>query len=310
MESVIINQRKEYAVSAAAAFRQAYSTTKLIKSALWSITFLLAILQLSVATIDKLKIDLTVTAISILCIYVLLGSFGKIAMMNHQILGCNIQRLHDYLVLQVCQKPNEFELPPSKIKKLAKKWFKKDAESKKRELETWWDKSLSRVSFSQARLICCYSTFSWEIELRNKYQYLLSIILTVSVLLPLSVSCFLKFNIYETLLLTIAPFTPFISLVLEEWLMNKSCLKEAEKINRNVQDVWSKVTSNSITDKKLMKETNDLMETWQTYRLTTLPIFEWLYRISRAQMEDDMIVNTESLVNQLQVVQPCAAMAR
>lgn len=299
MASVFLNQQRTEAVTAGAAFRQAYSSTKFVKSILWSVTLLLATMQLIAAIVDKSTFDLTTATILALCAYVLLGSFGKKAMASKQSLGCRIQRLHDYLTLGVGYKPNEFELPPSKVKKLAGKWLKPKTELRKNELETWWDESLTEVSFPQARLICSCTTFYWEVELRKKYQLFLTLILVASLLLPFLVSLLFKFDAYEILVLAIAPFTPFVSLVLEEWLGNKGCLKGAEQIRRNCQETWLKVLSQSISDENLMAETNFLMENWQAYRLSTLPIFDWLYRLTRQQMEDDMIVDTKSLVGQV-----------
>lgn len=299
MTSVTLNQKKTEAVTAGAAFRQAYRSTKFIKSILWSVTFLLATIQLIAAIMDKSKFDLTTATILTLCAYVLLGSFGKKEMASKQSLASKIQCLHDYLTLGVGYKPNEFDLPPSKVKKLAEKWLKSKAELKKKELANWWNKSLSKVSFPQARLICSYSTINWEVELRKKYQLFLTLILFASLLLPFLISLLFKLNAYEILVLAVAPFTPFLSLVLEEWLGNKSCLESAEKIRRDCQDTWLKVVNQSISEENLITETNSLMENWQAYRLSALPIFDWLYWLTRKQMEDDMIVDTKSLVNQI-----------
>lgn len=299
MLSVIENQKKAESINAAAAFRQAYQVTKLIKASLWGVTLTLATAQLLTAIIDKSKFDLTTFTIISLCFYVILGSFGKSQMLEKQILGCTLQSLHDYLTLGVGKRPSEFDLPPSKVKRLADKWFQDNECSKKEELATWWDKSLSSVGFPQARLICSCVTFYWEVELRKKYQLFLTLFLVASLLIPFFISLYFKFTAYEILLLAIAPFTPFLSLVLEEWLMNKNCLNTAECIRRNSQDVWCKLQCKSIDDAALMHETNVLMESWQTYRLSTLPIFEWLYRLTRRRMEDDMIVDTVSLVEQI-----------
>ncbi|OBU47443.1 hypothetical protein AYY26_00010 [Photobacterium phosphoreum] len=303
MLSIVLNQQKDESIEAGAAFREAYSSTKLVKSILWGVTLLLAVLQLCAAVIDKTIFDLTTATVIALSLYVLLGSFGKNWMSNLQSLGCSIQRRHDYLTLGVGKKPNEFDLPISKVKRLSNKWLKKNSKQKRIELKTWWDNSLLDVSFPQARLICSIATFSWEVELRKKYQLFLIIILLSSLLVPFIISLLFKFDAYQILVLAMAPFTPFVSLVLEELLGNKSCLKNAEEIKRNSQDVWARVKEQTISDEQLMLETDLMMENWQTYRLTTLPIFDWLYRLTRKQMEDDMIVDTSSLVNMIKEIE-------
>lgn len=287
------------AVTAGAAFRQAYSETKLVKSFLWGATLLLAIIQLVAAIVDKSAFDLTSATVITLCAYVLLGSFGKSAMQAMHMLGCNVQRVHDFLTLEVGRKPNDFDLPQSKITRLANRWLRKNKTIKQRELETWWDESLNEVNFAQARLICSCVTFYWEVELRKKYQLFLSLILALSILVPLAVSLYFDFGTYKMIVLALAPFTPFVSLVLEEWLVNKSCLSTALDIRRNCQDLWKQVINKTASNEVLMAETNSLMESWQIYRMSTLPIFNWLYVLTRRRMEDDMIVDTKSLVQQV-----------
>ena len=64
---------------------------------------------------------------------------------------------------------------------------------------------------------------------------------------------------------------------------------------------WSNNTlQNKLEATELLKATEDLMSQWQTYRSTALPIFEWLYQLSRTQMEKDMIINADSLIEDLQ----------
>ncbi|HIF9459154.1 TPA: S-4TM family putative pore-forming effector [Photobacterium damselae] len=299
MLSVVDKQKTSEAIKVGAAFRQAYYNVKKIKSFLWFITLLLALVQLLVAVTGNNTTNMTTMVISLLALYVLLGSYGKTVMNNRQALGCRIQCLHDFIVLGVGIKPNDFDLPQSQINKLEAKWVKKDADKKRKELATWWDSSLKEVSFSQARFICSFSTFSWELELRKKYHRLLILILCLSVVFPIIISIYFKFSIFQTIVLSIAPFTPFISLVTEELLGNLTCLKKAEKIRHNCKNIWDKIQSKTIKDEDLMSQIDSIMISWQNYRESTLPIFEWLYRLTRKTMEEDMIIDTQSIVKQI-----------
>ena len=302
MLSVVDKQKSPEAIKVGAAFRQAYCNVKRIKSILWVITFSLALVQLWVAVTGNTTTDMTAMVVILLSMYVLLGSYGKTIMNNRQALGCRIQCLHDFIVLGVGVRPNDFDLPQSQINKLEAKWVKNDADKKRHELATWWDNSLKDVSFSQARFICSFSTFSWELELRKKYQRLLIIILTLSILFPASISIYFKFSLFQTVVLAVAPFTPFISLVIEELLGNFACFKKAEKIRNNCKDIWGKIQSKTIKDEDLMSEVDSIMISWQNYRESTLPIFEWLYRLTRKTMEEDMIVDTQSIVEKIEII--------
>jgi hypothetical protein len=299
MLSIIKRQQSPQAIEAGAAFRQAYSNVKIVKSTLWAVTLFLAIGQLWVAITGNTTTDMTAIVILLLSMYVLLGSYGKTIMHHRQALGCKIQCLYDFIVLDVGVKPNNFDLPSSKIKKLKAKWIKKDADKKIEFLVNWWDKSLDEVSFPQARLICSYSTFSWELELRKKYKSLLIFILILSIGIPFFCALYFNFNMFQTLVLALSPFTPFISLVLEELLGNSINIKKAEEIRNNCKNIWNKVDNKTIKDGELILQVDSMMISWQNYRESTLPIFEWVYKVTRPAMEKDMIVDTKSLVEKI-----------
>lgn len=300
MSSIIENQKTQKAIETGTAFRHAYDQAKNWKAALWIITLGLALVQLTIAIITShAALYLPVISISFLGAYVLLGSFGRTRMQYHYALGCTVQNFHDYLTMEVGSKPNILELPQSTIIKLSAARLKKHPHDKE-VIASWWSKNLANVPFDKAKLICSYSTFSWESELRKKYQILLIIILIISILIPTVISVCYNFTIAKFVISGIAPFTPFISLILDECLTNYRCQQVSEDLLKKCNNLWENTLKGKNDNAELLEETESLMSQWQTYRSSTLPIFEWLYQLSRTQMEKDMVINADSLIEDIQ----------
>ncbi|MES1964639.1 S-4TM family putative pore-forming effector [Psychrobacter sp. AH5] len=301
MKSIVENQKKEKAIEAGLAFRQAYNYSKGYKTALWGLTFLLAIVQFLAVLVDKNQIYgayLEVFVVSILALYILLSSFGKARMRYWKDIGCKIQELHDFYTLDVGNKPSKFALLPSLIQSLYKKRLKKNNEDIL-SFSTWWSSNLEEIDFPRARLICVYSTFSWELELRKKYQFFLIIIISIGILIPIAISIVMNFTARDIIIFGLVPIVPFISLVLEELLENIECIKTANSIRTDSCHVWDNVLDNRLNVEDINSKTIELMSRWQIYRLMTLPIFEWLYKLTQQKMNNEMLVNTDSLIEEV-----------
>lgn len=298
MKSIVARQKEPDSIEAGMAYREAYNKSKNYKAILWGFTFLLAVIQLSLTIIAKWELSLEVFSVVILIIYVLCNSFGKSKMKNWHHIGCKIQRFHDFYALNVGVKPPTFEIRPALIKELYEVRLSKYPNDRK-DFEEWWNGRLDEISFTIGRLICSYNTFAWEVEIRNKYHFFLTYTLLGSVFLPLLLSLVLNYSVRETILLIVVPIIPFTSLVLEEWIENKGCINLSESIKNEVCTLWESTKERSFEESNVDSKVEELMVRWQTYRLNTLPIFEWLYNLTQKSMNKSMTVDTDKLINEV-----------
>lgn len=299
MSSIIENQKMPKAIEAGTAFRHAYNQAKNWKAVLWITTLGLATAQLSATICNALPTSgLYVTSVVLLGFYILFGSFGKDRLQQLYLRGCTIQRYHDFLTMEVGKKPNALEMPQATISKLSTAHLKKHP-NEKEIFANWWSSDLAEIPFNQARLISVYSSISWETELRKQYKIFLFVIFCLSLIPPIGISIHSEFTIQESIILAVAPFTPFIGLLLEEILLNRRCHQTATDLLNKCNTVWENTLQKKLENAELRSATEDLMSQWQTYRSTALPIFDWLYYLSRTQMEKDMVINTDSLIEEL-----------
>lgn len=296
MSSIIENQITQKSIEAGTAFRHAYHQAKNLKAALWITTLGLATTQLSATICNALPTSgLYLTSVVLLGLYILFGSFGKDRLQQLYLRGCTIQRYHDFLTMEVGKRPNALEMPQATITKLSTANLKKHPNDKEI-LANWWSSNLAEVPFNQARLISVYSSISWETELRKQYKIFLFVIFCLSLIPPIGISIYSEFTIEESIILAVAPCTPFIGLLLEEILTNRRCHQTAANLLNKCNTMWENTLQKKLEDAELRSAAEDLLSQWQTYRATALPIFEWLYNLSRTQMEKDMIINTDSLI--------------
>lgn len=118
-------------------------------------------------------------------------------------------------------------------------------------------------------------------------------------IISLIVISYYNFPLREALIFIIAPITPFISLLIEELYDNNKCIDVAEDIKKDSCHDWQNVYDNKFNEAEINDSFEKLMSRWHVYRLTTLPIFEWLYKLTQKSMNMNMVANTDSLVEKL-----------
>ncbi|MCH4296130.1 S-4TM family putative pore-forming effector [Shewanella sp. 3B26] len=299
MTCVIANQKKPSSVEAGLAFRYAYDKAKVWKSWIWALALILAVVQTGVSIYifsgQKVPFDPAYLTAAPLLAFVLINTLGKYFVSKWQSLGCTLQRLHDFLTMDVGTKPSFMELPKSLVAQLSAKQEKQSPEDR-RVLETWWSSNLVEVPNPVAKLIATYSTFAWESELRKRYQYMLWACLGFCVFAPVLISMVLGHTIMQFVVFVLGPFTPIIAVMIDELLMNKQSSEIAHQLTHDCYNTWTNLLANKINLGELEHSTEQHMRYWQNFRQSATPIFEWLYKISRKRMENNMLVNTNELI--------------
>ncbi|MCU8024421.1 MULTISPECIES: S-4TM family putative pore-forming effector [unclassified Shewanella] len=299
MTCIVSNQKQAAAVEAGTAFRYAYGRSKFWKAWIWGTALLLAFVQTAISVYifagNKTPFDPAYLAIGPLLAFIFIGTFGKYLINKWQSLGCILQRLHDHQTMGIGVKPSHLELPRSLVGELSIKQLK-EVPGDREQLETWWSSRLTDVPHPVAKIIATFSTFAWESELRKRYQDVLLILLVACIVIPILVSLVLNYTILQSLAFVIGPFTPIIAVVLDEWLMNRQNLKIAEQLTQGCYNSWDNILTGKLNNDEMHSATEQHMRYWQNFRQSATPIFEWLYRLSRTQMESNMLVNTDQLI--------------
>lgn len=295
-------QSCEDSVKIAAAFRYAYGRAKFWKSWVWSLTVILAVLQLIAAINHKnLKVylpdDLAAMVVTVSLTSMLMATLGRHYFISRSIeVGGKLQRLHDFKVLGLGVKPTVLEVSQSQIDRLSSKWLNKRPDDRPN-ISEWWPNSVAELPENLGITLCLFSTFRWESELRNKYALVLIAAGTALLIGSLVLMHVLGYQIAEYVVKIFTPISPLIALLVDEWLLNSSGLKIAQDASRQALTLWDKALgSGEIDDDN--DELNRLNYLWSGYRSSASPIFDWLYWLTQKTMNKDMIIDASSLVSE------------
>lgn len=291
-------QSQDSNVKIAAAFRRAYKMAKNWKTWIWLPTILLSVLQLIVAiNIQKIisfpTVNLAAYVTATTLLMIMASTIGKHTKINKYVgLGSSLQRLHDFNVLGIGIKPSPIETPQSQINRLSKKWLDKNSQDKLN-LSEWWPARVSELGKEKGIALCLLSTFRWETELRKKYGVVLAMIFIVTTALSLFLMYSLNYRIEDYIVRILVPISPFLGLLIDEWLCNRTNIDTASKCSDQCFQLWQ---SNGVD---ISSELNQLSYLWNGYRANSNPIFDWLYWATQKVMNEDMIIDANALVDEV-----------
>ncbi len=300
MNSINERQKLNSNVEIAASFRLAYEKAKHWKGVVWVLATLLSTFQLIIAN-QLLRLPneymqyLPATLIAITLLSILMSTLGNHFFIKRYIsLGSLLQRLHDFNILELGTKPSYSEIRPSLINEYSKIWLKKKPNDKDNLIE-WWPASVSDVPKSLGISIALLSTFKWEAELRAKYRLVVLFFVTILILASFSLMYCKEYKIDEYISLILLPLSPLLALLINEYLDNGSGLEIAKSAEKKADIVMINCfKQNSDKDNNL----EQLAFNWNHYRSSSSPIFDWLYWITQHTMNRDMIIDSNSLVDE------------
>jgi hypothetical protein len=299
---ICTRQSSEDGVKIAAAFRYAYSQAKFWKSWIWALSAILVILQLLV-TINHahleayLPSDLAAIVVVVSLTSMLMATLGRHLLINSNIeLGSNLQRLHDHQILGLGIKPTILEVSQSQINRLSNKWLSKKPQDYSN-ISKWWPDSVAELPEKAGIVLCLFSTFRWESELRKKYSIVLLTLGAILLAGSLYLMHILDYQIADYIVKIFTPAAPLFALMIDELLLNRSCLKVAKNASQRTLGLWSKTLDLSECD-MVLDELDQLSFLWAQYRSSASPIFDWLYWLTQKTMNEDMVVDASALVSE------------
>ena len=301
MNNIQEKQSSDCNVKIAAAFRFAYNRAKLFKSCIWSITLLLVFFELLIIINNQnvknfLSDNLAVIVLTISPLLILINTLVKHCSVNHYVnLGSTLHRLYDFEILGLGTKPTFLEIRPSQIQKFSKSWLDKKP-TDRANLLGWYPKSVSNLPENVGISLCLLHAFTWENELRNKYKFVLFFICFITIIVSLLFMHLLDYKISDYFFNLFVPLSPFFAILIDELLVNRSCLQVVRNISLEAQMLFNKYDSASDNQFYDKNELNQLSCLWSNYRSSSSPIFDWLYWVTQQNMNMNMVDDANELV--------------
>lgn len=305
MNDIAKKQSSEPNIKVAAAFRYAYRKAKIWKSMIWILTLTLVIGQLFASINHQyfqeyLPDNLSAMLITISLTTMLMTTLGKHYLINTSVaLGSKLQRLHDFNILGLGIKPSHLDVLPSLINTFSSKWLTSRPDDRVN-LAEWWPASVSSIPYKAGIALCLLSTFKWEHELRSKYSFLLALSILAILASSFCLMYILDLLLAEFIVKIIVPLSPLFGLLIDEWLLNRTGVELSKSSSKEALKIWNDLSENTIDEKNANETLEQLMYLWDNYRSTMSPIFDRIYWLMQKAMNQDMIVDIDSLVSDYQ----------
>lgn len=300
MNRINERQSKPNTIKIAAAFRQVYKLAKFWKSFIWGLTIILVIGQLLLTTqiikTNLLPVNLTSATIVLSLLLLLFNTFGHYyIIMPLLALGARLNRLHDITVLGIGVKSSLFEIMPSQIEKYSRQWLSKHPDDYSN-LEEWWPNAVSKLPEALGICLCLLSTFKWETELRKKYRIFVGISILIVLGSGFLIMYLMNYLLTDYIIKIFVPTFPLIELLTKELMSNNLSIQTSNFAKQRVSKLWEELITKPNENHEASETFKELVFLWDSYRASTLPIFDWLYWLTQQTMNYAMIIDVNYCV--------------
>lgn len=167
---------------------------------------------------------------------------------------------------------------------------------RQKEIETWYEASVSRVPLAYGRLVCQRTNISYDSRLRRRYgNWLISVTLVLAIIaLVAGVLLDPKFT---DAILGLAMVTPMLSWALREHRKQLDTCNSLQNLQSEFKTVWAKALEGA-SDEELKVCSRQLQDAIYQHRASAPLVFDWAYYQMRSKNEKEAHVAAEEFVKQ------------
>lgn len=167
---------------------------------------------------------------------------------------------------------------------------------RKKEIEAWYEASVSRVPLAYGRLVCQRTNISYDSRLRRRYgNWLFSVTLVLAIIVL--VAGVLLDPKFTDVILGLAMVTPMLSWALREHRKQLDTCNSLQNLQSEFKTVWTKALDGA-SDEELKVGSRQLQDAIYQHRANAPLVFDWAYYRMRTQNENEAHVAAEEFVNQ------------
>jgi hypothetical protein len=206
-------------------------------------------------------------------------SFRKTAAKMQEQFDCTVLRLpwNDFTVGP--------RVGPEAVHAAASKYNKGQEDPK---LRDWYPVAVGQVPIHLARIICQRTNLWYDSSLRRWYAY---IVLGATIALPLILFLvgFVRGLTIESFVISVlAPAAPIIVWGVREYLRQRDTTDVLDRVLARAENLWDRAKAGTCSDEQCLAESRQFQDAIFERRSTSAPIFNWVYKLQRPQMEDRM----------------------
>lgn len=167
---------------------------------------------------------------------------------------------------------------------------------RQKEIETWYEASVSRVPLAYGRLVCQRTNISYDSRLRRRYgNGLFSVTLVLAIIVL--VAGVLLDPKFTDAILGLAMVAPMLSWALREHRKQIDTCNSLQYLQSEFKTVWTKALEGA-SDEELKVGSRQLQDAIYQHRASAPLVFDWVYYWMRSKNEREAHAAAEEFVKQ------------
>lgn len=167
---------------------------------------------------------------------------------------------------------------------------------RQKEIETWYEASVSRVPLAYGRLVCQRTNISYDSRLRRRYGNGLFSVTLVLVIIFLVAGVLLDPKFTDAIL-GLAMVAPMLSWALREHRKQLDTCNSLQNLQSEFKTVWTKALEGA-SDEELKVGSRQLQDAIYQHRASEPLVFDWVYYRMRSKNEREAHAAAEEFVKQ------------
>lgn len=167
---------------------------------------------------------------------------------------------------------------------------------RQKEIETWYEASVSRVPLAYGRLVCQRTNISYDSRLRRRYGNGLFSVALVLAILVLIAGVLLDPKFTDAIL-GLAMVAPMLSWALREHRKQLDTCISLQNLQSEFKTVWTKALEGA-SDEELKVGSRQLQDAIYQHRASAPLVFDWVYYRMRSKNEREAHAAAEEFIKQ------------
>ena len=167
---------------------------------------------------------------------------------------------------------------------------------RKKEIEPWYEASVSRVPLAYGRLVCQRTIISYDSRLRRRYGNWLLTVTLVLVIIALVAGVLLDPK-FTDVVLGLAMAAPVLSWALREHRKQIDTCNSLQNLQSEFKTVWAKALEGA-NDDELKVGSRQLQDAIYQHRASAPLVFDWIYYRMRSKNESEAHAAAEEFIKE------------
>jgi SMODS-associating 4TM effector domain len=167
------------------------------------------------------------------------------------------------------------------------------------QLRNWYPAVVGTVPLHLARIICQRTNLWYDAKLRRQYGgFILGI--TISLTLLLVLFGWIGGLTIDTFVLTVlAPAAPIVIWGVREYLRQRDVAEALDRVRSEAEALWERAKAGTCSDSECTAQSRQFQNAIYERRSTSPLIFDWIYKVQRPRLEDQMNRGAEEFVREV-----------